>query len=157
MIVVFAYTGGITGAEVGVAGGTAALAQRVLEAVFGDDAVRRLAKRAKADLDARVEGLMAAELRRYHELLESVRVEADRAAAIQRASAEVEAARAEGDQPSAADAERDRVELAVAEPAARALGEKTSGARYALEAGPGDDIVEAEIVERRRDGARDGS
>ncbi|VEG25972.1 dynamin family protein [Actinomyces howellii] len=36
MIVVFAHTGGLTGGEVGIAGGTALLAQRVLEAVFGD-------------------------------------------------------------------------------------------------------------------------
>ena len=43
MIVVFAHTGGLVGAEIGVAGGTAVLAQRVLEAVFGDQAVRRLA------------------------------------------------------------------------------------------------------------------
>ncbi len=42
MIVVFTQTGGLTGAEVGVAGGTAVLAQRLLEAVFGEDTVRRL-------------------------------------------------------------------------------------------------------------------
>ena len=55
MIVVFAHTGGLVGAEVGVAGGTAVLAQRVLEAVFGDQAIRRLAETAKEDLDARVQ------------------------------------------------------------------------------------------------------
>ena len=47
MIVVFAHTGGITTAEVGIAGGTSVLAQRVLEGVFGDQAVRTLAKTAK--------------------------------------------------------------------------------------------------------------
>ena len=41
MMVVFSATGGVTGVEVGVAGGTAVLAQRVLEAVFGEDAVVR--------------------------------------------------------------------------------------------------------------------
>ncbi len=56
MIVVFAHTGGLIGAEIGVAGGTAVLAQRVLEAVFGDQAVRRLAQTAKDDLDGRVRG-----------------------------------------------------------------------------------------------------
>ncbi len=56
MIVVFAHTGGLVGAEIGVAGGTAVLAQRVLEAVFGDQAVRRLAETAKEELDARVRG-----------------------------------------------------------------------------------------------------
>src|SRR6187200_3216894 len=34
MIVVFAHTGGLVGAEIGVAGGTAVLAQRILEAVL---------------------------------------------------------------------------------------------------------------------------
>ena len=58
MIVVFAHTGGLVGAEVGVAGGTAVLAQRVLEAVFGDQAIRRLAQTAKDDLDARVQALI---------------------------------------------------------------------------------------------------
>ncbi len=70
MIVVFAQTGGITGAEVGIAGGTTVVAQRVLEAVFGDQAVRRLATTAKEELDARVAALMADELLRYHRLLD---------------------------------------------------------------------------------------
>ena len=70
MIVVFAQTGGITGAEVGIAGGTTVIAQRVLEAVFGDQAVRRLATTAKDELDARVAVLMSDELLRYHRLLD---------------------------------------------------------------------------------------
>ena len=55
MLAVFLQTGGLTGAEVVVAGGTSALGQRVLEAVFGDQAVRTLAARAREDLMARVE------------------------------------------------------------------------------------------------------
>ena len=47
MIVIFASTSGLTGGEVAVAGGTAVLAERVLEAVFGDDAVRRMARKAR--------------------------------------------------------------------------------------------------------------
>ncbi|MDO5500111.1 MAG: ABC transporter, partial [Propionibacteriaceae bacterium] len=137
------------------AGGTAALAQRVLEAVFGDDAVRRLAKKAKADLDARVEALMAAELRRYHELLDSVSMDHDRAAAIRAAAGEVEAARAEADGlPGEVEVARERVDLSIADEGPRALPAEGAGEPYALEAGPGD-IVDAEIVERR-DGARDG-
>lgn len=65
MILVFSQTGGLAGAELGIAGGTALVAQRVLEAVFGDDAVRRLARQAKEDLDARVEALMATQLADY--------------------------------------------------------------------------------------------
>ena len=50
-----------------MAGGTAVLAQRVLEAVFGDQAIRRLAQTAKDDLDGRVQALLSAELLRYHQ------------------------------------------------------------------------------------------
>jgi hypothetical protein len=86
MLVAFAHTGGLVGAEVGVAGGTALLAQRVLEAVFGDDAVRRLAKQAKEDLDARVEGLLAGELSRFHAALDAVGVDGGQAERIRTAA-----------------------------------------------------------------------
>lgn len=75
IVTVFAATGGLTAAEVGIAGGASVLAQRLLEGVFGEDAVRRLASRAKADLDARVEGLLATELARFEELLGQVEPE----------------------------------------------------------------------------------
>jgi energy-coupling factor transporter ATP-binding protein EcfA2 len=94
MLVAFAHTGGLVGAEVGVAGGTAVLAQRVLEAVFGDDAVRRLAKKAKDDLDARVEGLLAGELSRFHAALDSVGVDADSAERIRSAARRADEGRA---------------------------------------------------------------
>lgn len=93
MLVAFAHTGGLVGAEVGVAGGTAVLAQRVLEAVFGDDAVRRLAKQAKADLDARVEGLLAGELARFHEALDSVGIDGAQAERIRTAAREADDSR----------------------------------------------------------------
>ncbi len=73
MVFVFSQTGGLTGAEVGIAGGSALLAQRLLEAVFGEDAVRRLARTAKEKLDNRVQVLMAGELRRYHQALGDLR------------------------------------------------------------------------------------
>ncbi len=44
MLAVFAHTGGLTGAEVVVAGGTSAVGQKLLEAIFGDQAVRQLAE-----------------------------------------------------------------------------------------------------------------
>ena len=93
MILVFSQTGGLVGAELGVAGGTAVLAQRVLEAVFGEDAVRRLAKQAKQQLDDRVEALLAGELARYETALAAVDVRPEQAAAIDAAVREVEAAR----------------------------------------------------------------
>jgi hypothetical protein len=69
MVVVFAHTAGITGAEAGIAGGSAVLGQKLLEAVFGDQAVRRLAERAHADLAQRVRELYGGEAARYHHLL----------------------------------------------------------------------------------------
>lgn len=69
MVAIFAQTGGLTGAEIGIAGGTSVVAQRLLEALMGDDAVRALAARAKSDLDARVETLMAGEFARYEAVL----------------------------------------------------------------------------------------
>ncbi len=50
MIVLFASTGGLTGTEVGVAGATAAVSQRLLEALFGDQAVRAMSQRARSTL-----------------------------------------------------------------------------------------------------------
>jgi hypothetical protein len=70
MIAVFAQTGGLTGAEIAVAGGTSAVGQRVMEAIFGDQAVRSLAARARDDLLARVRELLAAEQARFTGLLE---------------------------------------------------------------------------------------
>jgi len=74
MVVVFASTGGVTGAEIGIAGGSAVVGQRLLEAVFGDQAVRRLADRARKDLRRRVAVLLDAERRRYLGLLDELAV-----------------------------------------------------------------------------------
>jgi len=77
MIVVFAHTGGmLVGAEAGVAGGTALLAQKLLEAVFGDQAVRTLAERARRDLEGRTRVLLDEERRRFTDLLDAVEVDA---------------------------------------------------------------------------------
>ena len=65
MIVVFSMTAGLTGLEIGVAGGTAVVGQRLLEAVFGEDAVRRLARTAREDLHRRCQVLLAAECQRF--------------------------------------------------------------------------------------------
>jgi hypothetical protein len=96
MIVVFAHTGGLVGAEIGVAGGTAVLAQRILEAVFGDQAIRRLAQTAKDDLDARVQALLAEELVRYHKILDGLAVDSEHAERLRAAASAVESARVGG-------------------------------------------------------------
>jgi hypothetical protein len=72
MVVVFASTGGITGAEIGIAGGTAVVAQKLLEAVFGDDAVRRLTRTARDRLADRVGDVLDAEARRYTAQLDAL-------------------------------------------------------------------------------------
>jgi hypothetical protein len=65
MIVVFSMTAGLTGLEIGVAGGTAVVGQRLLEAVFGEDAVRRMAEKAREDLAARCQRLLDGEQQKF--------------------------------------------------------------------------------------------
>lgn len=75
MIVVFASTAGVTGAELGIAGGGALLGQKLLEAVFGDQAVRSLAEQARRKLEVRVRELLDEERNRYLDLLASLGIE----------------------------------------------------------------------------------
>lgn len=77
MVVVFAHTAGVTGAEAGIAGGSAVIGQKLLEAVFGDQAVRRLADAARRDLTARVEELYAGEVQRFDERLDALELSPD--------------------------------------------------------------------------------
>ena len=88
MLAVFAQTGGLTGAEVAVAGGTSAVGQKLLEALLGDQAVRTLAARAREDLLRRTRALLDAEAARYHERLAA---EAPGAEAVERLQAAVRA------------------------------------------------------------------
>jgi hypothetical protein len=93
MIAVFASTGGLTGAEVVVAGGTSALSQKVLEAVFGDQAVRTLAARAREQLTARVRALLDDEARRFERVLAPVTPAPGRVEELDAAVRELERAR----------------------------------------------------------------
>jgi hypothetical protein len=52
MLGVFAYTAGLTGAEVGIAAGTAVVNQKLLEAIFGVGARAELIAKARAELAA---------------------------------------------------------------------------------------------------------
>nr|WP_245356569.1 dynamin family protein [Paeniglutamicibacter kerguelensis] len=72
MVVVFASTAGLTGLEVGIAGGSALVGQKLLEAIFGEDAVRRLTKRAMESLEQRCESLLELERARFLSWLEDV-------------------------------------------------------------------------------------
>jgi hypothetical protein len=69
MIVVFAHTGGLTGGEVAIAGGTAALSQRLLEAMFGDEAVRNLTATARAELIDGLRRLLETEAARFRRVV----------------------------------------------------------------------------------------
>jgi hypothetical protein len=93
MIVVFANTAGLTGAEVGIAGGSAVVGQKLLEAVFGDQAVRSLAERARTSLEARVRTLFADEQMRYIDLLDNLRIDPAAAENLRQAARRVDDAR----------------------------------------------------------------
>jgi hypothetical protein len=93
MVVVFAHTGGLTGAEVGIAGGTAVVGQRVLEAVFGDQAVRQLTETAREALREHVQLLLQTERERFDQRLARLPVDPDVGAGLRTALRAVEAAR----------------------------------------------------------------
>jgi hypothetical protein len=93
MLAVFAHTGGLTGAEVLVAGGTTAVSHKLLEAVFGDSAVRMLATRARTDLAERVEVLLAAEEDRYAQVIAEAAPDPEAAARLRTALSNYEQAR----------------------------------------------------------------
>ncbi|WP_324275223.1 PilZ domain-containing protein [Blastococcus brunescens] len=93
MIAVFAQTGGLLGGEVAVAGGTTVVGQRVLEAVFGDAAVRSLANRAREDLQRRVDGLLRYEQARFDDRVAEAAPAPGTAAALRATVAELAAAR----------------------------------------------------------------
>ncbi|WP_425565469.1 ABC transporter [Pilimelia columellifera] len=95
MIAVFASTAFVpTGAEVAAAGGVTIAGQKVLEAIFGDQAIRALAEKARLDLDLRTNALLRAELDPFAELLPERGVAAARSAQLRTAGTAVAAARA---------------------------------------------------------------
>jgi hypothetical protein len=88
----FAHTGGLTGGEVAIAGGTAAVSQRVLEAIFGDQAVRTLAARAREALLSRFDEVLAADAGRFRALVEPALPPPGTAARLRAAAHAVQAA-----------------------------------------------------------------
>ncbi|WP_153504529.1 GTPase domain-containing protein [Cumulibacter manganitolerans] len=93
MLVVFMSTAGLSGAEVGIAGGSAVLAQRLLEAIFGDQAVRTLAAKARTTLVEKTKQLYLAEQRRYDDVLLALGVDRQLAGELTAAASDVQAAR----------------------------------------------------------------
>ena len=90
MVVVFANTAGLTGAEVGIAGGSALLGQKLLEAVFGDQALRALAAQARDRLETRVRALLDEERHRYLDLLASLGLDPEAAERVRNAARAVD-------------------------------------------------------------------
>lgn len=72
MLVVFASTAGLTGGEIAIAGGSAVLGQKMLETIFGEEAVRRMARRAREDLDSRIDALFKSERERYYDVTDEL-------------------------------------------------------------------------------------
>ncbi len=97
MIVVFSQTAGLTGGEVGIAGGTAVVGQKLLEALFGDQAVRSLADRANADLQRRVELLLSLERERLLQVLDSAQPRGGQGGTLRELARSVETARIDAD------------------------------------------------------------
>ena len=93
MLVAFSQTGGLVGAEIGVAGGAALLAQRLLEAVFGDQAVRDLAAKARKRLLSRASELYAAEQGRFEDLVDALEIRSGQSARLHAAATAVERSR----------------------------------------------------------------
>ncbi|MBB4738213.1 hypothetical protein BJY16_001672 [Actinoplanes octamycinicus] len=94
MIAVFTATAFIpTGLEVAVGAGTTVAAQKVLEAVFGDQAIRSLATRARTQLIAQFDELLDTEAARFTDRTAAVRREAEPGTLLRHAAAEVESAR----------------------------------------------------------------
>ncbi len=90
MIVVFAHTAGLTGAEAGIAGGSAVLGQKLLEAVFGDQAVRDLAERARRALETRVRAVLDEERARYLVLIDALELQPQAGEMLREASRKVD-------------------------------------------------------------------
>lgn len=94
MVAAFSLTGGITGIEAGIAGGSGVVGTKLLESIFGEDAVRRMATRARTDLLERMADLLTEHAQPFTAVLEETDPQAD-ADEIHRAAEQVQAIAAE--------------------------------------------------------------
>jgi hypothetical protein len=89
MVATFAHSGGITGAEVGVAAGTAFLNQKLLEALFGEAALVEMIARARTNLAEAIDAAFGEEVGRYEALVPEGAGLRDLAAQLRDAAVEV--------------------------------------------------------------------
>jgi hypothetical protein len=68
MLATFAHTGGVTGAEAGIAAATAFLNQKLLNALFGEAAVQEMIRRARERLRTALSGVLDVERQRFDDL-----------------------------------------------------------------------------------------
>ena len=113
MVAAFSLTGGITGIEAGIAGGSGVVGAKLLESIFGEDAVRRMATRARTDLLERMADLLTEHAQPFTEVLEETDPQAD-AEDIHRAAEQVQKIAAE---------------MSAQSQAAQAKGAQTQGAQ----------------------------
>jgi len=85
MLAVFAHSAGLTGGEVAIAGGTAVINQKLLEALIGEAAVADIIRAAERDLRRTLRSALESDARRFLDLLtpagegpEALRAAADR-------------------------------------------------------------------------------
>jgi hypothetical protein len=91
MLATFIHTGGITGAELGVAAATAFLNQKVLGALFGEAAMAELVAHARQRLDEALSTTFEEERARFDGLLPASGELTDLASDLRSAAAEVRA------------------------------------------------------------------
>lgn len=113
MVAAFSLTGGITGIEAGIAGGSGVVGTKLLESIFGEDAVRRMATRARTDLLERMADLLTEHAQPFTAVLEDTDPQAD-AEDIYRAAEQVQKIAAE---------------MSAQSQAAQAKGAQTQGAQ----------------------------
>ena len=94
MVAAFSLTGGITGIEAGIAGGSGVVGTKLLESIFGEDAVRRMATRARTDLLERMVDLLTEHAQPFTAVLEETDPQAE-AEDIHRAAEQVQKIAAE--------------------------------------------------------------
>ncbi|WP_349828963.1 GTPase domain-containing protein [Brevibacterium litoralis] len=90
MLAAFSGTGGLTGAEAGIAGGTAAVSGKLLDTIFGDQVTRDLTETARAELHTRIIDLVERTREPFDRLLAERPVPTRRSGAIAAAASRLE-------------------------------------------------------------------